>query len=66
MRLSRKFDKILFLLAVFAISAVFGVSIARDFYQRTYADSETGIYTETRDRFVTFYDSGEKLIVKTD
>ena len=66
MRLSRKYDKILLLLTVFAISAVFGVTFARDFYHKTYAGNESGIYTESEDHFVTFYDEGEKLIVKTN
>ena len=31
----------------------------------TYADNESGVYLETDNHFVTFYDSGDKLTVKT-
>lgn len=65
MRLDRKADKILFLATVFLLAFVFGVTFAKNTMVNTYAETEDGIYEEAEEHFVTFYDDGQKLTVKT-
>ncbi|MBQ2695200.1 G5 domain-containing protein [Candidatus Saccharibacteria bacterium] len=64
MKLKRKLDKILVLVTVFVLSLVFGAMWMRNQHV-TYAQSEDGIYVESDEHFVTFYDNGQKLTVKT-
>ena len=66
MRLSHKVDKILVAVAVFVLSLTFVLMARREGDVKTFAESEAGLYTETDEHYVTFYDEGEKLIVKTD
>ncbi|MBQ8156722.1 G5 domain-containing protein [Candidatus Saccharibacteria bacterium] len=64
MKLSRTFDK---LLAAFAV--IFGfllIGIAVFSTKTTYAGNETGVYEAREEHFVTFYDDGQKLIVRTN
>ncbi|MBQ6149437.1 G5 domain-containing protein [Candidatus Saccharibacteria bacterium] len=65
MRLSHKTDKILFLATIFLLAFVFGVTFAKNTFVNTYAETEEGIYEEAEEHFVTFYDDGKKLTVKT-
>ena len=65
MKLNHKLDKMLFLATVFLLAFVFGVTFAKNAMVNTYAENESGIYEETEEHFVTFYDNGEKLTVKT-
>ena len=65
MKLNHKLDKIMFLGIVFMLAFIFGVTIAKNMSVNTYAENENGIYEETEDHFVTFYDDGKKLTVKT-
>ena len=65
MRLSRRFDRVLVGLAVISLALVFGCVIkANSLF--TYAEGEDEAFVETDAKFVTFYDGGEKLIVKTE
>ena len=48
-------------LVSFTVMAKFSSSI-----KRTYAAEENGVYTESAEHFVSFYDEGEKLTVRTD
>lgn len=66
MRLNHKLDKIMLLATVFMLAFVFGVTIARNMMVNTYAESEDGVFEEQEEHFVTFYDDGEKLTVKTN
>lgn len=65
MKLNHKLDKMLFLATVFLLSFVFGVTFAKNMSVNTYAENENGIYEETEEHFVTFYDDGKKLTIKT-
>lgn len=65
MKLSRKFDRILFLVVVITLGLLFG-GLMKVYSQRTYADGEASIYETEGAKFVTFYDGGEKLTVKTN
>lgn len=65
MKLDHKLDKIMFLGIVFMLAFVFGVTFAKNMMVNTYAETEEGIYEEAEEHFVTFYDNGEKLTIKT-
>ena len=65
MKLDKKADKILFLATVFLLAFIFGVTFAKNTMVNTYAETEEGIYEEAEEHFVTFYDNGEKLTVRT-
>ncbi|MDO4612191.1 MAG: G5 domain-containing protein [Candidatus Saccharibacteria bacterium] len=65
MRLSRNIDKLLLIVTIFVLSFVFAFMFSRN-NNDTFAESENQVYMESEDHFVTFYDDGEKLIVKTD
>lgn len=64
MKLARKTDKVFIFLTLFVF--LFGLSffLARNVSQ-TFADTEDGVFVESEDHFVIFYDDGQKLIVKT-
>ncbi|MBR3332173.1 G5 domain-containing protein [Candidatus Saccharibacteria bacterium] len=64
MRLSRKIDQVLTMFLIISVTLVFGVFISM-WNKNTFAESEDGVYAESADHFVTFYDNGEKLTVKT-
>lgn len=65
MRLSKKFDQALTAMLIFVVALVFGAFLSWG-AKNTFADNEDGIYVESENHFVTFYDNGEKLIVKTN
>ena len=66
MRLSRKFDKVLIFVTLVVLTLVFGCILKNNVIP-TFADSEDGeVFTASVDKFVTFYDEGNKLTVKTD
>lgn len=65
MRLEHRADKILFLATVFLLAFIFGVTIAKNTMVNTYAEVEEGVFEEAEEHFVTFYDDGQKLTVKT-
>lgn len=67
MKLSRKFDKIMIGLALVALMAVFGC-VAKIHSNVTFAEGNgVGEAFEAEGaKYVTFYDDGEKLTVKTD
>ncbi len=65
MRLLRISDKALMIITVFMMSAVFGAVAASQFKNDTFADSENGVFVESEEYFVTFYDEGNRLTVKT-
>ena len=67
MRLSKKFDKALLILAIVAIVGVFAVLI-NVYSNRTFAteESENAVFDGDGAKHVTFYDNGERLTVKTD
>ena len=54
------------LITAFMMAFTFGVTMAKNMTVNTYAEDETGIYEEQEEHFVTFYDDGEKLTVKTN
>lgn len=65
MRLSKNIDKALIISLGLILSFIFGMFVTKGI-QNTYAETEDGAYVESEYHFVTFYDNGEKLIVKTD
>ena len=65
MELSRKFDKILYGVVALVLVVLFGCLI-KVYSNNTFAEGEGGAYTVTAAKFVTFYDDGQKLTVKTD
>lgn len=65
MKLDKKLDRVLILLTVFLLAFVFGVTMAKNMTVNTYAENEDGIYEEQDEHFVTFYDDGNKLTVRT-
>lgn len=65
MRLSKKFDQALIMMMFIAVTLVFGVFLTMG-VKNTFADNEDGVYVDSESHFVTFYDDGKKLIVKTD
>ena len=67
MELARKFDKGLIVATIIAIIGLIGVGFSM-LSRNTYANAEEEAYrTEaSRAKFVTFFDEGEKLIVKTE
>lgn len=64
MKLSRKFDKILIWAFILSLMAIFAGFLKFN-SAKTFADNESGIYIESESKYVTFYDNGERLIVKT-
>ena len=66
MKLNRRIDKIMLLATVFLLSAVLGATLAKNATVNTYAENEYGIYEEQDEYFVTFYDDGQRLTVKTN
>ena len=64
MKLARKSDTIFILLSVFIVVFVFAFLIAKN-SGHTFARNEDGVFFESDEHFVTFYDDGEKLIIKT-
>ena len=65
MRLDKRADRILFLATVFMLAFVFGVTIAKNAMVNTFAEGENSVYEEQDEHFVTFYDEGVKLTVRT-
>jgi len=65
MRLPRFTDKALMIATVFILAFVLGFGANRNNFD-TFANNEDGIYTDSTEYFVSFYDEGNKLIVKTD
>lgn len=65
MRLIRKFDKAL-ILAFILIAALFFVFLGKIGDLRTFADTGETVSVNEEARFVTFYDAGEKLTIKTN
>ncbi len=65
MRLKRNLDRIFILITVFTLAFVFAFMANRD-NSTSFAVDESGVYEEAEEHFVTFYDDGEKLVVKTD
>ena len=67
MKLAKRIDKALCLLAFVAIVAIFGCFLKMH-SNSTYAegDEEAVVFDTEGPKFVTFYDDGEKLTVKTD
>lgn len=65
MKLDRKLDKILLLATVFLISLTVGMCVSRN-TMPTFAEGEDMVFVESEEHFVTFFDNGEKLTVKTD
>ena len=65
MRLPRNIDKALVLVTAFILAFVGGFSVNYNNHD-TFAGNESGIYEEAEEYFVTFYDEGDKLTVKTD
>lgn len=65
MKLSKKFDQALVLVMTMALVLFFGCFLKVN-SAATFADGEETTYQEIGERFVTFYDGGNKLTVKTD
>ena len=67
MRLARNFDQALGVISAISLAIVIGV-VMNVFVQNTFADDNKaeGSSLVQEQKFVTFYDDGEKLIVKTD
>ena len=65
MKLEKRADKFMFFATVFMLAFVFGVTMAKNMMVNTFAETEEGIYEEQEEHFVTFYDDGGKLTIKT-
>ncbi len=65
MKLDLRADRVLLIATVFCIAFVFGITAVKNTMVNTYAESENGVYEEHEEHFVTFYDNGEKLTVRT-
>lgn len=66
MELSKKFNRILIATIILVVGVFFGC-LLKLAAMPTFADSEDGIvYSTDGTKYVTFYDNGEKLIVRTD
>ena len=65
MKLEKRADKFMFFATVFMLAFVFGVTMAKNMMVDTFAETEEGIYEEQEEHFVTFYDDGGKLTIKT-
>ena len=65
MKLDRKLDRVMLFATIFLLAFVLGTTLAKNMLVNTYAEAEDGVYEETEEHFVTFYDDGEKLTVKT-
>ena len=65
MRLSRRFDQALVLVIMFTLVLFFGC-LNKTNSTSTYAEGDTLVYEENAKKYVTFYDNGEKLTVKTE
>lgn len=65
MRLARNTDKLLLITTAFLLSFTFSFMFNRN-NNDTFADNEAGVFYESEDHFVTFYDEGNKLTVKTN
>lgn len=66
MKLPRKIDRALILVMVLSLAVVFGCFYQENVRRTTYAEGESTTYEMGAPRFVTFYDEGEKLTVKTE
>ncbi|MBQ9017810.1 G5 domain-containing protein [Candidatus Saccharibacteria bacterium] len=66
MKLPRTVDRVLLLVTVFILSFVGAFALQKNHSVDTYADNENGTFIEAEEYFVTFYDEGERLTVKTD
>ncbi len=64
MKLPRNVDRMLGLVTIFILSFVLSFSVNYNNHD-TFAGNEEGIYREKDEYFVTFYDEGRKLTVKT-
>lgn len=64
MKLSRRIDKILVLVVVMTMGLVFGC-FCKVFNQWAFAEGDTPVEMSAS-KYVTFYDNGEKLTVKTE
>ena len=65
MELKHKLDRWMLFGIVFLMAFMGGATFAKNMTYNTYAENENGIYEETEEHFVTFYDEGEKLTIKT-
>jgi len=64
MKLARKSDKVFIFLSLFIVVFVTAFLIVKN-VGHTFAHTEDGVFFESDEHFVTFFDNGEKLIVKT-
>lgn len=65
MRLSRRIERSL-ILAFFAVMVIVFGFLAKINTSRTYADIEEEVVVNEKANFVTFYDNGEKLTIRTN
>lgn len=65
MELNHKIDKAMFLVIVFLMAFVFGTTLAKNMMGNTYAEGEDTVFEEQEEHFVTFFDDGKKLTIKT-
>ncbi len=65
MKLPRSFDRILLVLTVFLVTFTVAAMVSTE-VKKTFAQSEEGVYEESVEKFVTFYDEGKRLTVRTD
>lgn len=66
MKLSRRIDKILISVMVFSLGLVFGCLGKVYTQMNSYAEGESSLYEGAGAKFVTFYDDGKKLTVRTE
>ncbi len=64
MKLARKSDKVFIIMSLFIVVFVATFILIRN-TGHTFARSEDGVFFESEEHFVNFFDNGKKLIVKT-
>ena len=65
MKLSRRFDRAIILVVTITVALLWGC-FYKIYNQDTYAEGESETFLAIGPKFVTFYDEGEKLTVKTE
>ena len=66
MKLARRFDQALGVITAISLVIVFGVIMSATVHNTFAEDNSEGAYLVAGPKYVTFYDEGDKLIVRTD
>lgn len=66
MKLPKNIDRLLLCVTAFILTFVFSFEVLRGNNSKTYAENDGDLIVASAEHFVTFYDEGEKLTVKTN